>query len=222
MTVTTFQQESPKLGEGIYLPIDVAEILRLPYFKVKYLMNTYWRNYTFGEKGNRAINFYSLIEFYTYYNLREKKYTSKQIKDFHDMLSKSLNTSYPFASVRVLTPTKKTHKSMIWYEYMGYYMKGDGKQQPYISSFVKPFLRQVEFGEDLIAKRFFPLHHTENVVVDPMHQFGQPVINGTNLQTKTIHRLYEAGESKGNICILYDISENQVDDAIRVHTRKVA
>jgi|SRR6185312_1327345 uncharacterized protein (DUF433 family) len=222
MVPTTSQKESPKLGEGIYLPIDVSEILRLPYYKVKYLMNTYWHSYTFGEKRNKAINFYSLIEFYTYYNLRQKGYTSKIIKDFHDMLSKNLHTNYPFASVRVLTPKAKTAKSKIWYEHLGFYLKGDGKQQPHIPSFVKPFLKQVEFGDDLLAKRFYPLHHTNNIVVDPLHQFGQPVINGTNLQTKTIYRLFDAGESKKNICILYDISVDQVDDAIRVHTRKVA
>ena len=222
MVKTAEKIESARLGEGIYLPIDVSMILKLPYHRVKYLMETYWRNYTFGKKGNKAINFYSLIEFYTYYQLREKEYTSRQIKDFHDLLTKHLNTKYPFASVRVMTPTKKTSKSMIWYEYLGNYLKGDGKQQPYIQSFVKPFLKQIEFGEDLIAKRFFPLHHTENIVVDPMHQFGQPVINGTNIQTRTIFNLFEAGETKRTICLLYDISDSQVDDAIRMHTRKIA
>lgn len=217
--VLTPKQEAPKIGEGIYLPLDVSIILKLPYHRVKYLMNTFWETYTLGEKGNRAINFFSLIEFYTYYNLREKGYKSKYIKDFHNQLSKAYKTPYPFASVNVLTPKKRTKKSKIYYEYAGNYMMGDGRQQPLILSFVKPFLKQIEFGDDLLAKRFYPLHHTKNVVVDPLHQFGLPVINGTNLQTQTIFNLYDAGEAKGNICILYDISVKQVDDAIRLHTR---
>lgn len=214
--------ESPKLGEGIYFPIDVAQILKLPYHKVQYMMKTYWHGTTFGDEGNRAINFYALIEFYTYYNLRKKGYTPKVIKKLHGELSKAYNTPYPFASIEVLTPTKVTGKSKIWYQYKGNIIKGDGKQQPYIQSFVKPFLRQIEFGENLLAKRFYPLNHTENIVVDPLHQFGKPVINGTNIQTKTINTLIDAGETKKNICILYDINEKQVDDAIRLHVRKAA
>ena len=74
----------------------------------------------------------------------------------------------------------------------------------------------------MLAKRFYPLNHTKNIVVDPLHQFGKPVINGTNIQTKTIFILSDAGESTNNICKLYDITVNQVDDAIRLHSRKVA
>jgi uncharacterized protein (DUF433 family) len=217
--------KSPKLGEGIYFPIDVSEILKLEYHKVKYLMNTFWSEYTFGEKRNRAINFYSLIEFYTYYHLIEKGYTSSYIKKFHQNLAKNMDTPYPFATIKVVDPVKdgkKTRNSKIWYEYMGELMRDDRINQPAITSFIKPFLKQVDFGNDLLAIRFYPLKHTNNVVVDPKHQFGKPVINGTNLQTKTIYNLFEAGETKRNICILYDISEKQVDDAIRIHTRKVA
>jgi uncharacterized protein (DUF433 family) len=215
----------PAIGEGMYFPIDVSEILRLEYHKVKYLMDNFWLEYTFGEKRNKAINFYSLIEFYTYYHLRDKGYTSHYIKKFHQNLSKNMDTPYPFASIRVVDPKSKHHKtrsSKIWYEYMGEIMRDDRINQPAISSFVKPFLQRVIFGDDLLAQKFFPFKHSNNVVVDPSHQFGKPVINGTNLQTKTIYRLSEAGESQRNICILYDISEAQVHDAIRLHTRKVA
>lgn len=215
----------PTIGEGIYFPMDVSEILRLEYHKVKYLMDTFWLEYTFGEKRNKAINFFSLIEFYTYYHLRERGYASNYIKNFHQNLSKNMDTRYPFASIRVVEPklkSQKTRSSKIWYEYMGELMRDDRINQPTIPSFVKPFLQRVVFGDDLLAKKFYPFKHTKNVVVDPLHQFGKPVIDGTNLQTKTIYRLHEAGETTSNICILYDISERQVHDAIRLHTRKVA
>jgi uncharacterized protein (DUF433 family) len=223
MSIT--QQIQPRIGEGIYFPVDVSQILSLKYQKVKYLMNTFWSEYTFGGDRNKAINFYSLIEFYTYYHLKEKGFSSKHIKDFHKKLSKALHTDYPFASIRVVDAKgkkKASTKSKIWYDYAGELMRDDRINQPTILSFVKPFLKQVQFGDDLLAKRFFPLKHTENIVVDPLHQFGKPVINGTNLQTKTIFSLFDAGETKSNICILYDISANQVDDAIRLHTRKIA
>jgi hypothetical protein len=70
---TTIEHIEPKLGEGIYLVKDVAKILNIDYEKTYRWIVGYWGNslqenvkYTFGDVGNRAINFYSLIEFYTF------------------------------------------------------------------------------------------------------------------------------------------------------------
>jgi uncharacterized protein (DUF433 family) len=216
-------QVHPSIGEGIYFPIDVALILKLDYHKVRYLMNTFWKEYTFGEKRNKAINFFSLIEFYTYYHLRENGFTSRHIKDFHQRLAKALQIQYPFASIKVLDrKSEKTSKSKIWFDYKGELMRDDRAIQPTIATFIKPFLKQVVFDQNEMAHQFFPFTHTENIIVDPRRQFGQPVINGTNIQTKTIYRLSESGETKANICKMYDINEKQVTDAIRLHSRKVA
>src|SRR4051812_39537141 len=99
-------QETPKLGEGIYLTRDVADILKLPYHKVRYAMNGFWHSYQFGDERNKAVNFHALIEFYVYYHLRNEKVTAYEIKQFHSFLSKKLNTNYPFASVKM-----RTHKN---------------------------------------------------------------------------------------------------------------
>lgn len=220
---TIIKKVEPSLGEGIYFPVDVAEILKLNPSRVRYLMSTFWKEYTFGENRNKAINFYSLIEFYTFYHLRDKGFTSKHIKEFHKRLSKATHTQYPFASIKVLDRKgKKTKGSKIWFDYKGELMRDDRAIQPTISSFIKPFLKQIVFDQNEMASKFFPFTHTENIIVDPRHQFGQPVINGTNIQTKSIYRLSEAGETKINICKLYDINEKQVTDAIRLHSRNVA
>ena len=59
----------PKIGGGIFLTTDVAEILHIPYHKVKYLMAGFWQTQTFGRTRNKAVNFLALIEFYIYYYL---------------------------------------------------------------------------------------------------------------------------------------------------------
>ena len=47
--MSTLIKIEPKIGEGIYFPVDVSQILSLKYHRVKYLMNTFWSEYTFGE-----------------------------------------------------------------------------------------------------------------------------------------------------------------------------
>ncbi|MGI8581783.1 MAG: DUF433 domain-containing protein [Chitinophagaceae bacterium] len=213
-----------RIGEGIYLVKDVSKILGLDYEKVYRWIVGYWTgnlqehyNYTFGEQNNRAINFYSLIEFYTFFKLREKGLSSTEIKKLHSELSSLLKTPYPFAIAQdyyiETRKTKKRKKTFVYYTYLESTIKRSAKKQ-FSLDFIKKFLDKVEFDENNLASRFFPLHDSKNVVVDPKHQFGQPVINGTNIKTQTIFNLYRGGESLENLSILYNISVDKVQDAI--------
>lgn len=208
----------PKLGEGIFLTKDVSEILHLPYPQVRRWMLELWdkrfgRNLAaaFGERGNKAINFYTLIEFYTYFHLRKENVPWKQISDAHGVISNDLNTPYPFAT-HLSTDGRK-----IWYSKLGNLVKADGKQQFDLKSILEPFLKRIDFGVDSLAERYYPLKHSHTVVVDPKHQFGQPTIFGTNITTEIIFKLYQGGETLENICTLYDINANQATDAILYH-----
>jgi uncharacterized protein (DUF433 family) len=215
----------PDFGEGIYLAYDVAQILKLPYYKVRNLMTGYWQSYTFGSEDSRAINFYALIEFYIFYYLKEQNFSSTEIKRLHEKLSKDFKTKHPFASLKLkINPkTDPNGKGQLWIDFNGILMKADGKLQPAFRSFIESYLKQIEFGENSLAKRFFPLatlNNSMNIVVDPLHQFGQPVINGTNIQAATVHNLYTAGETKKNISILYNIGEDVVDDVLAYYEKR--
>jgi uncharacterized protein (DUF433 family) len=217
-----------KLGEGIYLVKDISKILRLDYEKVYRWIVGYWGgsldkdfNYTFGDADNRAINFYSLIEFYTFFKLREKGLSTNEIKKLHHELSTTLKTPYPFAMAqdyyvdhrKPKDPQKKTKKKFVYYTYLASLIKLSPKKQ-FSFNFMETFLDKIEFDDNNLAVRFFPLANSKNVVVDPKHQFGQPTINGTNIKTQTIYNLYNGGETLENISILYNIPVKKVEDAI--------
>ncbi|MFM9984884.1 MAG: DUF433 domain-containing protein [Flavobacteriales bacterium] len=214
---------SPQLGQGIYLVKDVAKILHLNYDHVRRWIVGYWSgslqkeyNYTFGEDGSKAINFYSLIEFYTFYKLREKKISAQEIRILHDRLSKLLKTPYPFAMAQDFYIDKRKKKNFVYFSYIESLIKHDSKLQ-FSLKFVQDFLDKVEFDDNNLARRFYPLNNSKNVVVDPGHQFGQPIVAGTNIKTQAIFNLHKAGEPIDNICALYDISEEKAMDAIRFH-----
>ena len=219
------QEINPKIGEGIYLAYDVAEILNLKYSKVRSLMTGYWQSYTFGSDGSRAINFVSLIEFYIYYYLREQNHSPTAIKRIHEKLSNVLKIKHPFASLKLLSFDKENEgqKGELWLEFNGFIMKADGKLQPAFEQFIQPYLKQIEFGENSIAKKYYPifnLNSSKNIVVDPMHQFGLPVLNGTNIQTATIYNLINAGESRKKISFQYEISEDVIEDVLVYYKKR--
>jgi len=136
-TTTKISAASPQLGQGIYLIKDVSKILQLPYEKVYRWIVGYWGNslsedfsYVFGTNDNRAINFYSLIEFYTFVKLREKGVTTHDIKLLHKQLSVDLNTPYPFAMAQdYFVDRKHKRKVFIYYKYFGSLIRLDKRKQ---------------------------------------------------------------------------------------------
>lgn len=218
MRVTEFKDYKntavPRIGEGIYLIRDVAAILMLPYSRVRHLMKGFWHGSTFGEEKNRAINFYGLIEFYTFFQLRELGVTANEIKKAHSILAKDLNVKYPFALSGIKTDGKK-----VWYETLENLIKVDGKKQFASKEFIVEFLHKIDFGENKVAMRFYPLNNSKLVVVDPKHQFGQPTIAGRNIAVSIIKKLYDGGESVNDISKLYEIKDSQVFDALKYYKR---
>lgn len=211
---------------GVFLAKDVSEVLNLPYSSVRYWMFEFWDGrfskdqggiYTFGEKGNKAINFLTLIEFYTFYQLRKRGVSSQKIQKAHHYIAKQLKTKYPFALSGISTDGKK-----IWYEYLESMINADGTNQIDFKKIIEPFLDKIDFGTNYHAERYYPLGKSHFVVVDPQHQFGQPTLPGTNLKTDTIFKFFRGGETKKNICTLYDLNQKQVSDAIFYHQNRRA
>ena len=205
--------EVPKLGEGIYLARDVATILNLPYRKVYRLISNFWQAYTFGPERNKAVNFYTLIEFYVYFQCRENGMSAQKVKRYHSQFESDLKTPYPFAHFEIRTDFRN-----MWAQESGNLVKANGRQQYDVLLLLNTFLHRVSYGENQLAIKYFPLEQSKNVVVDPQHQFGDPVVNGTNIKTKSIYSLHLAGETDKKISNLYDIPVKKVRDAIKFHT----
>ena len=216
----------PQIGEGIFLTKDVSYILNLPYSKVRHWLNEFWDKefvsdvneyYSFGDKKNKAIDFYTFIEFHTFYELRKHGVSAQKIRKAHQTISTSLKTKHPFAIAGISHDRNK-----IWYEHLEALINADGSKQINIKPILDPFLLKIDYNQNNLAERFYPDGKKHNVVVDPHHQFGQPTIIGTNIKTETIYNLYKGGEKKSDICLMYDLSKKQVSDVILFYTKRAA
>lgn len=215
-----------QLGNGIYTVPDLALILQLPQPKVRrWLIDFYDQRlagnkgrYSWGEGRERATNFLTLIEFYVFYMLREQKIGAGKILEAHQHMSKELKTSYPFASYKLLV----NKKHILYGIDDETWVHADKTNQIVIHKMIADFFKKVDFSGNDLAERFWPLGKDHSIVVDPHHQFGQPVIHGTNINAATIFSMYESGEPLSTIGILYDLTEEQVNDAIAFCKRKAA
>jgi uncharacterized protein (DUF433 family) len=216
--VITFKNDI-ELGNGIYTISDLAAILNLPQTKVRRWLNefynsrlgeTYKGKYSSGEGRNKVTNFYTLIEFYVFYLLREHDVSVKKIIAAHEHMANQLDTPYPFATSQIMTEGKN-----IFYTLPdGTTMYADKSQQIVIKKAIESFCKKIHYSKDQLAQRYYPLGKKHHIVVDPHHQFGQPVIEGTNILADTIYSMYKAKEPMAVIANLYELSEQEVADAI--------
>jgi Protein of unknown function (DUF433). len=210
-----------ELGFGIYTVPDISRLLNFKQAKVRRYLEEYWDErmgrelfqdtYSWSADGRvRAVNFYVLIELFTFFRLQEHGVKTNTILKARNHISKEMNVPYPFASAGVLTDGKK-----IWYEFQDSIINADGTRQTNFIQIIRDFVEKVDFGENKLAEHFFPDGRGSSVIVDPHHQFGQPIINGTNVNAEILFSMYQSGEPLQSIGILYDLTEKEVNDAIR-------
>src|SRR6478672_7975049 len=172
-------------------------------------MNDFWDTrlgekykgkYSWGGGRDKATNFYTLVEFYVFYQLRESRDGAKAIFTAHEQMAQQLRTSYPFASAQVLTDGK----SILYALEDGTTINADRSKQIAFKQIIESFCKKIEFSKSQLADRFWPLGREHHIVVDPHQQFGQPVIEKTNLLAENIYDLHKAGETVVFLSRLYN------------------
>jgi len=215
------------IGKGLYTIPEVSMILQLPQAKVHRWLKDYYDGqlvqslksaYSWRVKDHKMVNFLTMIEFYVFYKLREQHISPAKILAAHAHLSSFLKTAYPFASHELLI----NGKSIIYQQTDDIWVEADRSNQIVFYDMLNAFSVKIDFSATCLAERFWPLGRNRAVVVDPHHQFGQPVLNGTNINTTTIFEMYESGEKISTIGLLYDLSEKQIRDAIEFSNRSAA
>ncbi|MDQ2719445.1 MAG: DUF433 domain-containing protein [Bacteroidota bacterium] len=214
------------IGNGIYTVPDVANILRLPYHKVNTWLNEYWDGklgkafkgkYSWRIDSTRAVGFHTLVEFYVMMQFSEAGVKPAQVLKAHSELSKSHNTFFPFAQKQIIENIS-TDGKRIYLDINGTVITLDGSRQ-FNLDFIKLFFKKIEFDKELLATRLWPLGKDKAVVCDPQHKFGQPIIDGTNIQTEAVYKMYLAKEPIPFIASLYELSEAKIKDAINYHKK---
>lgn len=224
------QQETIRLGGGVYTAPDIATVLGIPKHKVNYWVSEYLKGRIKSERGfqyhetfgrHSVFGFHSLIEVFTFFHLKEKGVKTKAIIEAHEVLAKRYKTHYPFAHADIL----RAGGEVIFSE-----LDKDGKElfigatsslqlKLKLSETFDAFSTKLRFSANKLAEEFRPLGPNSAVVVSPDHQFGQPTIEGTNILVDTIGELAAAGESRSRIKKIYQLSDRQVNDAITYFRR---
>ena len=219
--MTTTIAHKNELGYGIYTSSDIAKLLGIPQRKVTHYLKSYWDDrlgkelfndsYSWqSENGKaKAVNFYVLIELYVCFKLQEFGVKPKRILEARENIAKETKTQYPFATSKVLSDKRK-----IWYEFEDSIIDADGTRQTNFETIIKDYVKNIDFDKQEQAIKFYPNGRSSRIVINPHNQFGQPIIEGTNINAETIYSMYKSGEPIEFIKNLYDLNIESVNDAI--------
>lgn len=214
-------ENKPQLGLGIYTPAEIAQILRLPYYKVNRWIDTYWdgelgrefeKKYSWKTENSKAVSFHTLVEFYVMMQLADAGVKTRKVLEAHKELSQFFNTSFPFALKEVLDGIN-TDGKRIFLSLEDTTITLDGTKQ-FNLGFIKVFFKKLEFGSNNLASRLWPLGKEKSVLIDPERKFGHPVLEMKNIFPEIIYGHYKAGDPIEYISYVYKVTEKEVRDAI--------
>jgi uncharacterized protein (DUF433 family) len=88
--------------------------------------------------------------------------------------------------------------------------------------FVEAVLKDVDYGTDLLAIRWWPAGRDTEVLVDPQVNFGRPIIRSLGVRTETLVDRFVAGMSLEDVAEEYTTSPVLVQQAVRFENRSGA
>lgn len=211
----------PQLGTGIFTIREVASILRIPYPKVHRWVKEYWdgrlgklfqTQYSWMTEGSRAVSFHTVVELYVMIQLAEKGVRTSEVLLAHQKLSRIYKTRFPFAQKQVLEEIQTDGKRIFWKR--GEDIVSLNGSDQFNLNIIKIFFKMLDFGEEDVVSRLWPMGKDKAIVIDPARKFGHPIIDGKNIYPETIFEHFKAGDPIPYIAHIYQITEKEAEDAI--------
>lgn len=169
-----------------------------------------------GEQD--AVSFVDLMEVAAVSKLRERRFSFKRIRQINAYCRVYLKEPRP-----LVTQKFKVAGQDIFLDADFDVLVDVGREAGMLAwrEVLEPFLEDVEYENEL-TRRWWPLGKERMVVVDPDYGFGLPVVEGTGVRTEIIAERHRAGDSTDEISYDFDVTREQIDDALRWEMSKKA
>jgi uncharacterized protein (DUF433 family) len=169
------------------------------------------------EPGEQLVlSFRDLIEARWVSFFRDQHVSWSEIRDVASREGREMGVSHPFSTGRfaaVASSGEPRPRSLIA-ELLPGRMREVLTDQLLLDRVMAPFIRQLEYRDNKLL-RWFPLHGSRRVVVDPAVRFGRPVV-ASGVPTEILWRNHQfGGASYRAVARWWDVPEAEVKDAVR-------
>lgn len=169
------------------------------------------------DPGRPMLSFTNLVEAYVLASLRRKhQIRMRKIREALLYLEEKLGSEHPLATEQL-----ETFGGSLFLRKYGQLIDLPEDGQTGIEEVLRPYLRRIEHDASGLAVRLFPLRRQAEaeaprvVVIDPFVSFGRPTVAGAGVSVAILVDRFAAGESLAALADDYDLTTDQVEEAIR-------
>lgn len=222
-------------GTGIYTPAEAAVLLHERPETVRRWAYGYKRSRASGRtahaplihtelptlEGQDALTFVELIELLYIRAFERAGVSWKLIRDAANVAARMFSTRHPFALRQVYVDPHSVYGAVSEDDGSESLVQLVGHGQHAMPQLVKPFLEQIDFGANDVARRWWPLGRDGGVVVDPLFAFGAPVVEEVGIRCRTLantvaaERPVHGDRAVEYVAWTYEISPRSVETAVR-------
>ena len=221
------------IGHGVYTVAEAARLTGLSQGRIR----RWTRGYTYhdrrgtphamppviglpNEEGDQTLRFVDLIEVRFLEAFRDRGVSWPVLRVAAQRAAQLLDHSHPFSTLRFKTDGRSIFASLE--------VEEDRVLMDLISSqyafeaVLDPFLEGIEFSPLDEPERWWPLGTDRTVVIDPGRSFGAPICAPSGVPTRVLFGLFEAEGDEAVVSWWYDVSSQEVRDAVEFEQRLAA
>jgi uncharacterized protein (DUF433 family) len=215
------------VGKGTYTVADANRLTGVPAMSIRRWTQGYryryvgkWRTSPpviepeISLDGIPVLTFSDLIELRVLHVLRVKGVSHPAIRAASERAKELLLTSHPFSHSRFKTDGRAIIlNAMSGFEDAA--LLDLVRDQFEFSQVVAPLLSDVlDYDDTETPRRWWPLTHDRQVVIDPLRRFGQPIVAKEGLPTRTLAKAVTVEGDSGAVAWWYEVSQEAVRDAV--------
>lgn len=180
-----------------------------------------WKSDYANDNGELELSFRDLIELRFVKAFRDFGLSMRTIRQCFEGAVAEVDDARPFSTQKF-----RTDGRTIFLDITRDVKEGElvdlRSRQAVFREFVAPSLRDLEFDADVVA-RWYPLgEKRRSIVIDPARAFGRPVVTAAGVPTIVLARAVCVEGSEERVAQIYDVSLQDVRDAVAFEARLAA
>lgn len=182
-----------------------------------------WTSQLADIRDVKALGFHDLLEIRFIHAFRKHGVSLQAIRMASQHAKDMFKRAYPFTCTRFQTDGRSIFATVLE-ETQDEALLDLVKKQYVFKQVITPSLYEgIEYDQHGDADRWFPLHRSRAVVLDPARQFGKPIVTQAGISTATLFEAWKAeAEDHRRVASLYEVSVDAVEAAIRFESRAAA
>lgn len=143
------------------------------------------------------------------------------LRGAHERASQEFQQSHPFCTNQFGTDGRTIFAAL--HEETGEESLVDiARNQKVFGQIVRPFLKELEFEPGKMVARWRPMTTRRLVVLDPMRNFGRPIVVHHGVPTEVLAKAASACGSVKEVSQWYELPEDEIEDAIEFEQKLAA